>query len=301
MAAAAAEAWPPGSGWVVEPKFDGWRACMFRLSDRVYLQSRTGRDLSRHFPEIVAAVSGWRPGTVVDGELVAFDGQRVDFALLQRRVARADPVHPAHLICFDLLEHPAAGIILHLPLAERRAHLQQLLLDADPLMTLCPQSDSFDQGEEWLHHWAPAGIEGAVAKRANGLYRPGRRDWIKRRARHTVDLILAGLTGHPDRPRALLLAELDHGRLAYRGSTLPLSPRKAAELGRLLAPLVAPLSASPWPNPLPARWANLTGGRPVDYTPIHPVLVVEVDADTAFEHGRYRHALRYRRIRADLL
>lgn len=111
-----------------------------------------GRDLGRYFPEIVAAASAWRPGTVIDAELVALDGERVDFTLLRRRVAGADSVHPAHLVCFDLLEHPAAGILLGRPLVERRAHLEQLLTAEDPLLTVCPQSDSPDEGEEWLHH-----------------------------------------------------------------------------------------------------------------------------------------------------
>jgi hypothetical protein len=67
-----------------------------------------------------------------------------------------------HLICFDLLEHPTIGVVLARPLVERRAHPEQLLTGGSPLLTVCPQSELLDRGEEWMHHWAPAGIEGVL-------------------------------------------------------------------------------------------------------------------------------------------
>jgi ATP-dependent DNA ligase len=139
MAAAPIDKWPPGQGHLFEPKFDGWRACLFCLPDGVYLQSRTGRDLARYFPEIAAAVRVLPVGCVIDGELVIWNGDRTDFSLLQKRVASPRSPHPANLVGFDLLQHPSAGVLMHQPLTQRREALQHLLDGADARFALCPQ------------------------------------------------------------------------------------------------------------------------------------------------------------------
>jgi hypothetical protein len=86
--------------------------------------------------------------------------------------------------------------------------------------------------------------------------------------------------------------------LRYLARTHPLSPRARAELA---GHLTAPAGPHPWPQPLPARWSGqLQDAQPVRYTPVAPVTAVEVEVDTAFEYGRYRHPVRYRRVRLDL-
>ncbi len=84
-----------------------------------------------------------------------------------------------------------------------------------------------------------------------------------------------------------------------RGDDRGLHPRDQVELGQLLPVLAG--GAGPWPNPLPGRWTNLSTHEPLPYEEVEPLLTVEVDVDSAFEAGRWRHPLRYRRIRAELL
>ncbi len=302
MTASPIDAWPTGD-YLIEPKFDGFRACLFRLPDRVVVQSRAGKDLAPYFPDVRAAAMALPTGTVLDGELVIWNGNRTDFALLQRRIARPGDPHPANLVCFDLLQHAEAGVTTEQPLTLRR-ELLTAVVDTTALETfaLCPQTESLVQAEEWMQGWTAAGVEGVVLKRPAGVYRPGRRDWLKRKARTTVDLIIGGVTGKISAPRTLLLGQRrDDGRLAYRGSTAPLTTTQGRDLAPLLAAAALDADQGPWPNPLPGRWANLTAGEPVQYIPIEPLIVVEVEADAAFEHGRYRHVLRYVRFRAELL
>ncbi|MEU7822940.1 ATP-dependent DNA ligase [Catellatospora sp. NPDC049133] len=298
MAAAAAASWPVGEGWLAEPKWDGWIAIAFRTPDGVYLQSRHGRDLSRYFPDVVAAAMRLPVGTVLDGELVAWAGHRTDFALLQRRVSRPGADPPVYLVCFYLLEHPG-GVLVDEPLSVRRAALEQLLTAyPHPQLVICPQATPAAAVDEWAL-WDQAGIEGVVFKPAAGSYRPGSRDWRKVRTMHPVDLVVGGVTGSLNRPGTLLLGEAVGHQFYFRGRTAPLAARDKEQLGELL-PLLAG-GGRPWPNPMPGRWVNLTAEQPLPYHGVEPVLVVEVDADTAVDHGRYRHMLRLRRVRLDLL
>jgi len=302
MAASPVDAWPTGA-YLIEPKFDGFRACLFRLSGRVVIQSRTGKDLARYFPDVRTAAMALPTGTVLDGELVIWNGDRTDFALLQRRIAQPGDPRPANLVCFDLLQDADVGVVTEQPLTVRR-ELLTTVVDTTALETfaVCPQTESLVQAEEWMQGWTAAGVEGVVLKRPAGVYRPGRRDWLKRRARTTVDLIVGGTTGRISAPRTLLLGQWrNDGRLAYRGSTAPLTTTQRRELAPLLAAAALDADQGQWPNPLPGRWANLAAGEPVPYVPIEPLIVVEVEADAAFEHGRYRHVLRYVRFRAELL
>ncbi|MEV0453816.1 ATP-dependent DNA ligase [Catellatospora methionotrophica] len=302
MAAAPVAAWPAGPGLVAEPKWDGWRLALFRLPGGVVLQGRSGRDLTRYFPEIADAGMGLPVGTVLDGEVVVWAGGRTDFSLLQRRIARPVPDPPAHLVVFDILEDPGAGVVVALPLLRRRELLERLLgAYPDPQLVLCPQSSTAAGAADWMQWGAAAGIEGVVVKAAAGAYRFGRRDWAKFRSRHPVDLVVGGVTGSLSRPGSLLLGELVGARLVFRARTGPLAARDRAELGQLLPMLAG--GGRGWPNPLPGRWVNLTSQEPMPYQQVEPVLTVEVDVDAAFDRavGRWRHPVRYRRIRADLL
>jgi ATP-dependent DNA ligase len=128
----------------------------------VYLQSRTGRDLGRYFPNIVAAARQLPVGAVIDGELAIWNGERTDFSLLQQRIARPRSHHPANLVGFDLLQDPSVGVLLPQPLTRRREFLEQLLDGARAPFALCPQSDSFEQADEWMLNWTAAGVEGVL-------------------------------------------------------------------------------------------------------------------------------------------
>ncbi|MBQ0906031.1 hypothetical protein KBX63_29300 [Micromonospora sp. U21] len=141
----------------------------FRRPYGVYLQSRAGRDVTTYFPDITRALAETvEPGAVLDGELVVWEGERTNFAHLQRRVTAGGQLpdiaqrHPAHYVVFDLLSAPPRRPLLNRPLHERRALLTQPFVDAPAQLTLSPQTTDPDQAAEWLTTWTAAGIEGVL-------------------------------------------------------------------------------------------------------------------------------------------
>jgi ATP-dependent DNA ligase len=310
MLAAPVDEVPVGPDLLYEPKWDGWRCVAFRGHDGVYLQSRAGRNLTTYFPDITRALRTLPPGVILDGELIVWDRGRTNFALLQRRITAGRGVlqlaarYPAHYVLFDLLADPT-GPILDLPLVERRHQLAHLLADAPPQLTLTPQSSSLDDVSEWLTAWTAAGIEGVVIKTGRSRYQPGRRGWAKYRVRMTTEAIIGGVTGSIRDPHTALLGRFDQrGRLRYTGRTAPLNPAQRRELAPLLSPLLLPRPGAvvhPWPQPLPATWTGQWDRpEPLRYTQVQPTAVVDVQVDTAYEHGRWRHHVRYSRTRPDL-
>ncbi|MFF0371198.1 hypothetical protein [Micromonospora sp. NPDC005087] len=179
-----------------------------------------------------------------------------------------------------------------------------LLANAPAQVTLSPQTTDVAQAREWLHTWTAAGIEGIMIKRLDSRYEADKRGWQKYRAYHTTEAIIGGVNPDLSDPQILLLGRLDeHGRLRYTGRTHTLRPAQRAELVNLLNPYPAAPGgpAHPWPQPLPASWTGqLDRPQPLPYTPVAPAVVAEIDVDTAYEHHRWRHLVRYRRPRLDL-
>lgn len=309
MLAASVDAVPEGPGLAYEPKWDGWRALAFHQPGAVYLQSRSGRNLTTYFPEIARAVRSTLPhGVVLDGELVVWEGERTNFALLQRRVTAGRQLttvvrsHPANYVVFDLLAVPPDRTLLDAPLAQRRALLTDLLAAAPAHITLSPLATSVSEATEWLTTWTVAGVEGVMIKSLDGRYEPGRRSWQKYRAYHRTQAIIAGVTGTLGDPDTLLLGRLDpDGVLRYTGRTHPLTDVQRQELSPLLTPTRPGGPAHPWPQPLPAAWSGqLDRPEPLPYVPVEPTLAAEIEVDTAYEHHRWRHRVRYLRPRLDL-
>ncbi|MDT0387849.1 ATP-dependent DNA ligase [Streptomyces dubilierae] len=294
----------PG-GLVYEQKPDGYRALLFAGPDRAHLQSRNGSDLTPAFPEIAAAGRGLPGPFVLDGELVvAYDG-RLHFGELQRRARRrgagarqAAAEHPASLILFDVLD-TAEGPLLDRPYRERRGRLEELFADGllAPPFVLCPATTDRATAEGWLDPaWGAAGIEGVVVKGLLQRYEPGRRGWIKVRTRATTEAVVASVTGPVAMPSTLLLGRYDHiGRLRYVARTAPLARAARQELGQRLEPGG---EGHPWiGRRLSAGWGSR---EELDHRPVVPNLVVEIAADTAVDEGRYRHPVRYLRVRDDM-
>jgi ATP-dependent DNA ligase len=288
-----------------EPKWDGWRALLFRTGDDVYLQSRTGKPLGAYFPELVRVASASLPaGLVLDGELVIWDAEagRTSFARLRRRVAAADR-QPAHFVAFDLLQLAGDELLEH-PLTARRDLLAGVLDGAPAELPLCPHTTDPDEARQWLANWPALGMEGLVIKPLGGRYRPGRRGWQKLREQHTADAVVAGVTGPVDRPETLLFGRFDADReLRYLGRSRPLTPAQRAAVGPALTPAGQRRRGGvnhPWPRPLPAGWSGPFGAAALDYRQVAPVLVAEVRVDAAYEHTRWRHPVRFVRIRDDL-
>lgn len=290
---------------VAEQKPDGFRAVLFARPGMVMLQSRNGADLTPAFPEIAAAASALGEGLVLDGELVVPYEGRLHFGQLQHRARRrghgaasAAIEHPAYLIVFDALE--AAGVeLLDQPYRERRATLEDLFA-RDVLggpFTLCPATGDRATALDWLDPaWGAVGIEGVVLKGSEQRYLPGKRAWIKVRSRMTAEGIIAGVTGAVTSPASLLLARYDDtGRLRLIARTTPLPAAVRRDLG---GRLVAAGPDHPWHG---RRFSAGWGTRAdLDYTPAVPALVAEFISDTAIDDGRYRHPVRFLRLREDL-
>lgn len=199
---------------------------------------------------------------------------------------------------FDVLE-AADTELLHQPYRERRASLEDLFA-RDVLtapFTLCPATTDQRAARDWLDPaWGSVGIEGVVLKGTEQPYLPGKRAWIKIRARVTTEALVGGVTGSLSSPATLLLARYDTaGVLRLTARTTPLSTAQRRDLARRLRPAS---SDHAWHGrSFSVGWG--TRGQ-LEYHPVHPDLVAEFDGDTAVDEGRYRHPVRFLRLRDDL-
>jgi ATP-dependent DNA ligase len=292
----------PG-GCLYEPKWDGYRLVVVREGSSTRLWSRQGRELTPLFPEIVAAAVAQVPaGTVVDGEVVIWNGARLDFGLLQLRMATPAgrigalvTANPASYVAFDLLA--AGGVDLRgAPLTRRRAALEDLAGRWAPPLQLSPATSDRAEARRWFDDFRPAGVEGLVAKGAGTRYVPGRREWLKVKSWESTELLVGGVIGPIERPSQLVGGRHRDGELVVVGRTSPLTPRQAAELAAVLVPAG---DDHPWPDRIGT--GRFGGGRlAVPLTRVDPAVVVEVSADAALQAGVFRHPLRYVRVRPDL-
>src|SRR5205085_6443844 len=182
MLAKIADELPPAEGFLFEPKWDGFRAIVFRNGDEAFIQSRDLKPLNRYFPELERACIERLPkGCVIDGEIVVVGPQGLDFDALQQRlhpaasrVAKLAQATPAAFVAFDLL---AAGgrSTMQLPQSERRSRLESLLCSVQPPVYLTPVTRDRAQAQDWLARFEGAGLGGVVAKPDAAVYQPGKR------------------------------------------------------------------------------------------------------------------------------
>jgi ATP-dependent DNA ligase len=305
----------PEGDYLYEPKWDGFRAVVFRDGDEVEIQSRHGRPFARYFPEVVDAVRQLPVRRVVlDGEVIIVRDGRFDFERLMlrthpaaARVAELSAAHPATFIAFDLLAH-GAGSLLDTPFGDRRAQLEGVV-PPDGGVQLTPATTSADAAVSWLDGTASDGVDGVMAKDRAGRYEPGKRAQVKVKLERTVDGVVAGVRLFADGGVASLLLGLydEGGVLRHIGVCSSFSSARRRELAALLAERVVPLIGHPWEggfglerSPLgrlkgaAGRWQP---GMSMDWIPIAP-LVAEV-AYTAVDGGRFRHPAQFRRWRPD--
>lgn len=287
---------PTGPGWAFELKLDGWRAICHTGAGRLW--SRHGTNLTAAFSD-VAAAAGRLPEAVLDGELVAVNAAgEIVFSRLQSRGNRGPKPgedFTVHLAAFDLLATTGTDWRPR-PYQERRAELLRVLDGGPPQIQALPSTGDRALAYSWAGQLG-GGIEGAVAKRIQDPYRPGRQSgWLKWRQRHTVEAVIVGVTRAEPAYQALVLAQPDqHGRLRTVGVTLPIGDR----LRREIAPLLQPAGPA---RELPGTVGGLPGADPIPYLPVEPTTVVEIEADqeTPTEFGRFRHRPRAVRTRQDL-
>jgi DNA ligase D-like protein (predicted ligase) len=212
--------------WLFERKLDGERCLAFADGTGVRLMTRNQHPVTGTFPEVAAALDDQRheQELVVDGEVVAFDGDRTSFARLQRRLGVALPPSalraqvPVFYYLFDVLRAGNADVRAR-PLRDRKELLHGLLDFAGPLRF---SEHRERDGEAMFAQACRSGWEGIIAKRADAPYRGGRgRDWLKFKCENSQEFVIGGFTD-PQGSRsgfgALLLGYHDpDGGLAYAG------------------------------------------------------------------------------------
>ncbi|HXU62632.1 MAG TPA: ATP-dependent DNA ligase, partial [Polyangia bacterium] len=244
---------PEGEGWIFEPKWDGFRALIFRDGDEILVQSRDEKSLNRYFPELVEALAAaLPPRCVLDGEIVLARGEELDFEMLQQRIhPAASRVKllaqqiPVSMVFFDLLcdgDRDLRGV----PFCERRALLEARLAQAAPPIHVTPATTDRGLAGDWFRRFEGAGLDGVVAKPLSAAYQPNVRAMLKIKHERTADVVLAGYRLHktstPDLPLlgSLLLGLYDgQGRLQHVGVSASFTAKRRAELIEELQPLVA--------------------------------------------------------------
>ncbi|MCB9737387.1 MAG: ATP-dependent DNA ligase [Deltaproteobacteria bacterium] len=322
MLATRADDIPDGDGWCFEPKWDGFRALVFRDGAEWYLQSRDKKPLARYFPELEAPVlAGLPERCVLDGEIVIAGPDGLDFEALQMRLhpaasrnAKLAAETPASLVFWDCLALGDADLT-GVPFAERRETLTRALSAAKAPLHVTPLTTDREVAREWFHRFEGAGLDGLVAKRADGVYTPGQRTMVKVKHARTADCVVAGFRWHKggegERVGSLMLGLYDGaGRLQSVGVAASFTMKKRAELVALLAPYrVDALEGHPW-----QAWQEVTEGPPtqrqpgmssrwnpgksLDWEPIRPDLVCEVGYDH-MQGSRFRHTAQFKRWRPD--
>lgn len=307
---------PPGMQY--EAKWDGFRAIVHRDGDEVVIGSRTGKPLTRYFPEVVTAVrENLPPRCVIDGEIVvAYEG-RLDFDRLSERIHPADSrvrllaeQTPASLVAFDVL---AVGddSLLDTPQVDRRAVLEAALSDAAAPVHLAPATTDPAVAQEWFERYEGAGLDGVVAKPLDLPYRPDVRVMYKIKHERTADCVVAGYRFHKSGPivGSLLLGLYDSGGvLQHVGVCAAFPMKRRAELVTELEPLRTDFADHPW-----AAWADATAHesarlpgaqsrwsakKDLSWVALRPEWVCEVAYDH-MEGDRFRHTAQFRRWRPD--
>jgi ATP-dependent DNA ligase len=324
MLAKASDGLPAGDGWLFEPKWDGFRAIVFRDGDEVLIQSRDLKPLDRYFPELAAPIRASLPERcVVDGEVVISRDGELDFeALLLRihpaasRVKMLAEESPASFVGWDLL---ALGDedLREVPQAERRARLEAAFKDVEPPIHLTPVTLDRALAADWFDRFEGAGLDGVVAKKLDAVYQPGKRAMLKIKHQRTADCVVAGFRWHKNGPEthvgSLLLGLFDdEGKLHHVGVTSSFTWDKRAALVEVLEPLREnALADHPWGEwaewagaaeasgqRLPGATSRWNRGKDLSWEPLRAERVVEV----AYDHlqgDRFRHGTTFVRWRGD--
>jgi ATP-dependent DNA ligase len=320
MLAKLTEQLPASGGLLYEPKWDGFRAIVFRGGTDVFIQSRDLRPLDRYFPELHDLLLERLPdGCVLDGEIVIATPTGLDFDALQMRlhpaasrVAKLAQATPAAFVAFDAL---AAGgrDIRDLPQLERRGQLERLLASATPPIHLTPMTRDPEVARDWLSRFEGAGLDGVMAKPADAVYQPGKRTMFKVKHARTADCVVAGFRWHksgPDAIGSLLLGLYDDGgKLHHVGVTSSFTMARRRALVAELAPLRnGALDNHPWREwaaaggsemtRMPGGQSRWSAGKDLSWEPLRIERVCEVKYDH-MQGDRFRHGTTFQRWRPD--
>ncbi len=320
MLAKLTEELPAGPGYLFEPKWDGFRAIVFRSGSDVFIQSRDLRPLDRYFPDLHAELLEKLPGgCVVDGEIVIAGPKGLDFDALQlrlhpaaSRVARLAQDAPAAFVGFDLLAIGGRDL-RGAPQSERRAALEQLLAHVPPPVYLTPMTRDRATAVRWLQEFEGAGLDGVIAKPEDGTYQPGKRAMLKVKHSRTAECVVAGFRWHKsgkDAVGSLLLGLYDKKHtLHHVGVTSSFTMVMRRQLAVDLDPLRKnALEDHPWrewaaaegheTTRMPGGQSRWSAGKDLSWEPLRIERVCEVKYDH-LQGDRFRHAAVFLRWRPD--
>jgi ATP-dependent DNA ligase len=320
MLAKLAEELPAGP-FLYEPKWDGFRAIVFRAAGEAYIQSRDLRPLDRYFPELHDVLSVRLPDDcVIDGEIVIATSHGLDFDALQlrlhpaaSRVAKLAQETPASFVAFDAIA--LAGRDLRATsFGDRRKLLERALADVEPPVHLTPMTRDVNVAREWLLRFEGAGLDGVMAKPEEGMYEPGKRAMIKVKHVRTADCVVAGFRWHKAGKNELVGSLLlglydDDGTLHHVGVTSSFTMAVRRELAVELEPLRArALEQHPWRDwaeadaheatRMPGGQSRWSAGKDLSWEPLRIERVCEVKYDH-MQGRRFRHAAVFQRWRPD--
>lgn len=315
---------PSGDTWIFEPKWDGFRALIFRDGDEILIQSRDQKSLNRYFPELLETARSQLPKRcVLDGEIVIASNGGLDFEALQLRIHPAasrvkllSQTTPASIVSFDLLcvgDRDLRGV----PFQDRREELVALLSSAAAPIHLTPATREHSVAMDWFSRFEGAGLDGVMAKPRSGIYEPDKRVMLKVKHERDCDCVVAGFRWHKNSDGtavgSLLLGLFDDsGALQHVGVCASFTLEKRRQLVEHLAPYRQDALANhPWKSAeddaavtvegehrMPGGQSRWSQGKDLSWEPLRPELVVEV----AYEHmqgSRFRHMAQFRRWRVD--
>jgi ATP-dependent DNA ligase len=296
---------PEGEGWQYEPKWDGFRCIAVRDGDRLYLVSRSGKDLGRYFPEVAALLGGIKLREfTVDGELIIPLGDALSFEALQlrlhpaaSRIKRLSEQTPAEYMLFDLLGSGSEKLSGR-ALSDRRRALEAFhSKSAVPGLLLSPATTDRQAALGWLERSGGA-LDGVVAKRLDQPYRFGERAMVKVKQQRTADCVVGGFRYAEKRKEvgSLLLGLYgEDGLLHHVGFTSAIAGRERPALTAKLEKLIGGPGFTGNAPGGPSRWAT---ARSAEWQPLKPKLVAEVRYDQVTGR-RFRHGTGFLRWRPD--
>src|SRR3954451_17089055 len=314
---------PTAGDWIFEPKWDGFRVLIFRDGDEILIQSRDTKSLNRYFPDMIEPLRTQLPERcVADGELVIAREGRIYFDALYLRIHPAASrvkllagQMPASVVFFDLLSVGDRDLRGE-PFTTRRGELEAVFANATSPVHVTPATRDRETARGWFQRFEGAGLDGVVAKPADGSYQPDKRVMLKIKHERDCDCVVAGFRWYKDAAGkeigSLLLGLYnDQGALQHVGVCASFSKEKRRELLSFLAPYREnALADHPWKNwaelsndpaaaqRMPGAQSRWSQGKDLSWEPLRPELVVEV----AYEHmqaGRFRHMAHFRRWRKD--
>ena len=313
---------PRAGAWIFEPKWDGFRALVFRDGDEILIQSRDEKSLNRYFPELIEPLRSQLPmRCVLDGEIVIAQNSALDFDALQLRIHPAESrvkllskEIPASIVFFDFLSEGNRDLC-GIKFEARRAILETLLSSVKGPIHLTPATRERSVAADWFRRFEGAGLDGVVAKPVAGIYEPNKRVMLKIKHERDCDCVVAGFRWHKKGERTMVGSLLlglfdDSGTLQHVGVCASFTEKNRRELVEFLAPYRKnALAHHPWKDwaeqtsgeaeyRMPGAQSRWSQGKDLSWEPLRPDLVVEV----AYDHmqgDRFRHTAQFRRWRTD--